>query len=304
MHRFLTAIIALFMLSSATFAQSLRVEQVAENIYAIVGPLGQRSPSNLGNNATFGLVVTANGAVLIDTGGSYLGAKALHEVIKDVTDQPVVKVINTGGQDHRWLGNGYWHQQGAEIIASQEAIADQADRASMQMTVLSELITTFMLDGTKPYFADVAFAGNHGFSLGGIDFELTHGAAHTPGDSTVWLPGASVMFTGDMVYVERILGIGTMSSSKEWVTSFEAMAAHQPAHIIPGHGAPTDLASAELDTYDYLVNLRDEIGALIEEGGDIIDAPKVDQSAFSYLANFEGLAGRNAQETYSQMEWE
>jgi len=26
--------------------------------------------------------------------------------------------------------------------------------------------------------------------------------------------------------------------------------------------------------------------------------------AFSYLKNFEGLAGRNAQEVFTQMEWE
>jgi len=73
---------------------------------------------------------------------------------------------------------------------------------------------------------------------------------------------------------------------------------------VPGHGPATTLDRARADTYDYLMNLRVQIGALIEAGGDIIAAPSVDQSAFSYLEQFEGLAGRNAQTAYEQMEWE
>ena len=44
--------------------------------------------------------------------------------------------------------------------------------------------------------------------------------------------------------------------------------------------------------------------ALIEAGGSIIDAPGIDQSGFAHLAQFAALAGRNAQEAFSQMEWE
>ena len=46
------------------------------------------------------------------------------------------------------------------------------------------------------------------------------------------------------------------------------------------------------------------MGAYIDQGGDIIDSVNVDQAAFSYLANFEGLAKRNAQQVFSEMEWE
>jgi hypothetical protein len=36
---------------------------------------------------------------------------------RKVTPLPVKWVVNTGGQDHRWLGNGYFQAQGAELIA-------------------------------------------------------------------------------------------------------------------------------------------------------------------------------------------
>lgn len=39
-------------------------------------------------------------------------------------------------------------------------------------------------------------------------------------------------------------------------------------------------------------------------GGDVLAAPKVDQSAFALLEQSDALAGRNAQTVSRQMEWE
>ena len=47
-----------------------KAQQVAGNVYAIVGPLGQRSEANAGLNANYGFVVTAQGVILIDSGAS------------------------------------------------------------------------------------------------------------------------------------------------------------------------------------------------------------------------------------------
>ena len=44
-----------------------KAEKVVDNVYAIVGPLGQRSKENDGSNANFGFIVTAQ--VLSDGGG-------------------------------------------------------------------------------------------------------------------------------------------------------------------------------------------------------------------------------------------
>lgn len=285
-------------------AQRLEIQPVAEGVWAIVGETAQRSPENLGNNATFGLVVTPEGAVLIDPGGSWKGAAALHDAIRTVTEQPVVYVIDTGGQDHRWLGNGYWQAQGATVIASAAAVEDQAARASMQMTALAGFLGD-ALAGTEPAFADITFADRYTLALGGLSFEIVHvGPAHTPGDSFVWMPQTRTVFTGDIVYIGRLLGIGPQSSIAGWPLAFEAVAALDPAHVVPGHGPATTLDRARAETFDYLANLREKIGALIEEGGDIMDAPSVDQSAFSHLEQFDSLAGRNAQSAFEQMEWE
>jgi glyoxylase-like metal-dependent hydrolase (beta-lactamase superfamily II) len=292
-------------LLGATPVWALDVVPVAEGVYALVGDLGQRSPENLGNNATFGVVVTREGVVLIDAGAGWKAAAAIDAAIDTFTDQPVRYVINSGGQDHRWMGNGYWQAHGAEVIASADAVADHKNRGSMEMTGLNALVGAEGLAGTEPSYADVTFDREYTLSLGGIDLEITHaGQAHTPGDSFIWMPSTGVVFGGDIVYIERILGIGDQSYSGTWIDVFETMAALEPKVVVPGHGHPAPLATATADTYDYLVNLRSRMGAYIEDGGDIIGSVNVDQTAFSYLANFEGLAKRNAQQVFSEMEWE
>lgn len=112
------------------------------------------------------------------------------------------------------------------------------------------------------------------------------------------------MFTGDIVYMERILGVGPQSHSGEWIKTFKAMAAFKPTYIVPGHGRAGTLAQATAQTLDYLLNLRKQMAAHIENGGDMIGSVKVDQSAFSKLEQFEALSRRNAQQVYSEMEFE
>lgn len=291
--------------ASSAQAASLEVQRVTEAVYAIVGPHEQRNADNLANNATFGFVVTDAGVVLMDPGGSYKGAAKVEAAIRTVTAKPVKVVINTGGQDHRWLGNGYFKERGARIIASSAAVADHKARTDDHFFMLRNLMGEEALAGTRPVYADETFDSALTLEFGGRTFEISHvGSAHTLGDAFVWLADEQVMFTGDIVYVERMLGIGPAQNTKQWIETFDAMAAYKPKHIVPGHGPVTDLARARAETYDYLVHLRREIGKVLEEGRPIEDGIAIDQSAFQHLAVFAQIAKRNAQAVYMQMEFE
>lgn len=291
--------------ATANASEGLSVHPVTENVYAIIGPLEQRNPQNFANNATFGFVVTDDGVLLVDPGGSFKGAARIEAAIRTVTDQPVKIVINTGSQDHRWLGNGYFKAKGARIIASNAAVEDHRDRADGQYFGLTQLIGEAALEGTEYAFAEETFEQELNLTFGGHRFEIRHaGPAHTPGDAFIWMADTGVMFTGDIVYVDRMLGIGPAQNTQSWIDVFDAMAAYKPTYIVPGHGGVSDLAKAKVETYDYLVHLRTEIGKVLDDGGLIEQGINIDQSAYKHLAVFDQIAKRNSQDVYMQMEFE
>jgi glyoxylase-like metal-dependent hydrolase (beta-lactamase superfamily II) len=293
-------------LATGAHAQEvLNTRELAENVYALVGPLTNRDTENLGNNANFGVVITEDGVVLIDSGGSEKGARMIDAAIRRITDKPVRVVINTGGQDHRWLGNGYFKAQGARIIASEAAVADQRARSRDQLIALANLIGVEGLAGTEPVYAEEIFSERTTLTLGNTRLDIRHvGHAHTPGDSFVWLPEHKILFSGDIVYLDRMPSIGPQSAHRGWIDAFEVLAALEPEVVVGGHGDPANLAKAKADTYDYLVFLRQAVGDLIEGGGGIEDVGSIDQSRFGYLANYDALKGRNAQRVYEELEWE
>ena len=283
----------------------LKLVNVTENVYAIVGPTGNRSKQNLGNNATFGFVVTEKGVVLIDSGATFEGAEKIHAIISSVTKKAVKYVINSGGQDHRWLGNDYFSKKGAIIIASKAAVEDQKQRVQDQFVRLGNLIGAKGIKRTTPVYASKVFESEYRFKLGAVKFNIIYaGQAHTPGDSFVWLPEQSVVFTGDIVYTQRMPSITSHSNSKSWLSAFQAMAALNPGFVVPGHGEPTNLERAKKDTYDYIAFLRKRISEYIEVGGGIENIGNLDQQPFSYLKNYKNLKGRNAQQVFQEIEFE
>lgn len=293
------------MSSIAQAAPVLKTEQIAEDIFALVGPTTNRDPQNLGNNANFGVVVTSEGVVLIDPGATRKGAQMIHEAVRAITDEPIRVVINTGGQDHRWLGNGYFKELGAHIVANENAVDDQKARVQDQLISLTDLVGSDGMAGTEPAYADETFADRKDMTIGGTSIEIHHaGHAHTPGDSFVWLPDHRIMFTGDIVYTDRMLGIGPQSAHLSWIAAFEAMAARKPEVVVGGHGMPADLARATADSYDYLVFLRQAVQTFMDNGHGMEEIGMIDQSRFSYLENFDSLKGRNAQRVFEELEWE
>jgi glyoxylase-like metal-dependent hydrolase (beta-lactamase superfamily II) len=281
-----------------------QAEQVADNVYAIVGPLGQRSAENDGLNANFGFVVTPHGVILIDSGASRLGAKKIEAVIARVTKQPVRWVVNTGSQDHRWLGNDYFSGKGAEVIALARTATTQAEYAEQHLAGLTRFLGE-RVRGTQPLPASRTLAGDSAtLELGGETLSLTYTDAHFSGDAWVWLPRQRVMFSGDLVYVDRLLGVLPWSSVKNGQQAFHALAALQPARIVPGHGRVCDLAQAQRETGDYYDFLAGKVGAAaqtMEPLAETLDR-YADLPAFRHLENYGDLHRANMNRAFVEFE--
>ncbi|MCK9200294.1 MAG: MBL fold metallo-hydrolase [Gallionella sp.] len=294
-----------FLVSAAAQAEyTPKAERVTDNVYAIVGPLGQRSAENDGLNANFGLIVTRTGGILIDSGASRLGAEKLEKAIRMVTDKPVRWVINTGGQDHRWLGNDYFASRGAEIIALSKTAATQTQYAAQQIQSLERFLGD-RLKGTKPLPAGKTLDGDTStLELDGETLILQYTHAHYPGDAMVFLPKRGIVFSGDLVYVDRLLAIMPMSSVNHAQQAFKTMAALKPAHIIPGHGRVCDLAQAQRETGDYYEFLANVIGAAAKEMEPMQEVlgRNADLPAFRHLENYDSLHKANMNRAFTEFE--
>lgn len=298
--------IAALLVGAAAQAVEVRFDRVAEGVYAHIGDKGARTADNEGLNANLGLVVTPAGAVLIDSGATFQSARQIADAARRVTAQPIRWVFNTGGQDHRWLGNGFFAGQGAEIIAHANARADMTNRGHDQLQGLKATLGA-KADGTLPTLPTRWLTSNdERLELGGVVLEFKHrGGAHTPGDTMVWLPQRNVLFSGDVVYVERLPGVIPASNTKRWLETFAVIEALAPASIVPGHGAVTNLATARADTQAYLLALRAHMKKAVDDGTDVSAAVKsFDAAPFMRLLNAAELMPGNASRTYLELERE
>jgi glyoxylase-like metal-dependent hydrolase (beta-lactamase superfamily II) len=287
-------------------ALDIQFKPVAPNVYTFIGETDGRTYDNEALNANFGLVVTPQGALLIDSGASWQGAQKLAKAAQKVTSQPIRWVINTGGQDHRWMGNGYFLSQGATVYAHVNAQADMQARGPEHLRANAPVLKE-KLEGTTVALPNQwVSAANTELNLGGTKVLLIHRqGGHTPGDTMVWLPHTGVVFSGDVVYVDRILGMHNVSRSKTWLDSFDALVQLQPAVVVPGHGQVSNLVKAQKDTGDLLKAMRKHIGRAVEEGVDISEAVKTfDARPFSHLQHVDVWLPQLLNRTYLEMERE
>lgn len=112
-------------------------------------------------------------------------------------------------------------------------------------------------------------------------------------------------FAGDIVYVDRLLAVLPVSSTRAWLEAFAALEQWAPLRIVPGHGKVTGLAAARVQTQDYLAALRAHMKHAVEQGIDVSEAVKsFDAKPFLHLFNAVELNPGNASRAYLEAERE
>ncbi|MEL6169728.1 MAG: MBL fold metallo-hydrolase [Pseudomonadota bacterium] len=279
--------------------------EVIPHVWSAIGATAPPTYENSGHNNNLSFIVTGDGVIVVNGGAAYLLAKALHHEIKVVTDQPVRLVINENGQGHAMLGNAYWAEQGVPILAHVDA-AHEIETRGHQILENMKRYNRDKADGTVVAPPTDTFEDRREIEMGTFRIEVLHlGPAHGPGDTQVWLPEQGLVIAGDMAFHERMLPIFEDTIVLDWIETWEAdFEALNATYVIPGHGHPTNMEQVRRYTRDYLVYLREEIGAHLDAGGSLADAYYIDQSPYALLDTFEELARRNAGRVYEQMEFE
>lgn len=278
--------------------------EVIPHVWSAIGATAPPTYENAGHNNNLSFIVTGDGVIVVNAGASTALAKALHDEIKKITDEPVKLVINENGQGHAMLGNGYWKKQGVTILAHEDAATAFAEEGGQSLT-RHERVLKERADGTELVGPTKTFSDKHEIQMGNFKVEVLNlGPAHSPGDIAVWLPEQKLVIAGDMAFHERMPPIFADTNTKLWLESWENFEALGAVYVIPGHGHPTNIDQVRRYTKDYLVYLRGKIKEHIDKGGTLEDAYYVDQTPYQHLDTFQELATRNAGRVYEQMEFE
>jgi glyoxylase-like metal-dependent hydrolase (beta-lactamase superfamily II) len=317
MTRFLTSIAALAMGAGMALAHEDIADKYPQSelynkpveyyagVWTAIGATAPPTYENSGHNNNLSFLVTGDGVVVINGGASYRLARALHDEIKTVTDQPVKLVINENGQGHAMLGNSYWAEQGVDILAHVDAIEAFESDADFILQGMQSY-NRDKAEGTTIAIPNLSFEDKYLVEMGDMKIEVLYlGPSHDPGDTQVWLPERSIMIAGDIAFHERMPPIFPETDTDAWIDTFEGpFAALNPTYVIPGHGHPTDMEMVTRGTVAYLRDLREKIGEHIDNGGDLAGAYYVDQSRWEYMDTFDELATKNAGRVFEEMEWE
>lgn len=279
--------------------------EVIPGVFSAIGATAPPTYENAGHNNNLSFIVTGDGVVVINGGAAYGLAKALHDEIKAVTDQPVKLVFNENGQGHAVLGNNYWAALGVPILAHIDA-ANAVEEGGVTLLDAMKAYNRDQAEGTEIQLPTQTFEDEYIVEMGDFRIEARHlGPAHSPGDIVIWLPRQSMVISGDMAFHERMLPLFADTNTADWIetwdSKFEPLGA---SYVIPGHGHPTNMAQVRRYTRDYLVYLRARIREHLDDGGGLAEAFYVDQSPYTRLDTFEELATKNAGRIYEEMEFE
>lgn len=286
----------------------VRAEKLTAHSYYIPGLAGAASTQNEGFMSNAGFVITPAGVVVFDTLGSPSLAQQMIYRIRELTDQPIKRVIVShyhadhyyGIQAFKDLGAEIWaHEAGKGVVGS--------DAAKLRFEQRKEILGRWINDQTQRFpQPDLWLAGDTDFELGGMHFLIRHvGPAHSDEDLAMFVQEDGVLFTGDLVFKGRVPFVGD-ADSKLWLKALEKLIALKPTILVPGHGGASDTPMDDLTlTRDYLVFLRKEMGRAVENLVPFEDAyAETDWSRYEMMPAFIEANRRNAYNTYILMEKE
>ncbi|HEY2057371.1 MAG TPA: MBL fold metallo-hydrolase [Amycolatopsis sp.] len=217
--------------------------------------------------ANAGLVASQGQGLQVDTLFDLGHARYMRDALEvELPDVEIETVVNTHADpDHCW-GNQLFPE--AVITVSERTAREMAqghrpepyrqlmadDRDPGLRSYLHGLNADFAFEHIELPPPGRTFTGTLDVAVGEVTARLVDiGAAHTEGDTFVWVPEDEVLYSGDLLFagVHPVMWGGPIEN---WIAACHAMEELRPRVVVPGHGPLTDRQGiAEFRAYlDYV----------------------------------------------------
>ena len=254
--------------------------------------------------ANIGFVVGRKCVAVIDTGGSMKIGRELRAAIARHTSLPVCYVINTHVHVDHVLGNAAFSIDRPGFVG--HALLAEAIGRSREF-----FVSQYAGDLAAPASADQIIGPDRlvehelALDLGGRQLSLrAWPKAHTDCDLTVYDMQTNTLWTGDLLFRERLPALD--GSVKGWLAALEEIGRMKVALAVPGHGPPTrDLAAAVAAERRYLQALVDGVRSEISHAKPLEQAiGQVAAAQKPYWVLWDEVHPHNVVRAYQELEWD
>jgi quinoprotein relay system zinc metallohydrolase 2 len=299
-----TLVLLFALLPGLALSTPLLLQQVAPGVYVHHGEHKDINVGYGGDICNISFVIGTKGVAVIDTGGSPKTGARLRDAIRNITQLPILYVINTHVHPDHSLGNAAFKQDHPVFVGHSKLGNVMAQRRETYLRnepqwVGEDAIGSELIAPTLP----IASAGE--IDLGGHTLRLTaYPVAHSPADLSVFDTASNTLWTGDLLFIERTPSID--GDVPGWLKVIEQLGEIHASHTVPGHGAVTANLNAALnDEKLYLSVLLADVRSAIKRGDSleqtVESAAKSEQGKWVL---FDIVNRRNVALIFPLLEWE
>ena len=224
-----------------------------------------------------GVIIGDDSVMIIDATATPVMAQSVIKQVREITDKPIKYVTLTHYHAVRVLGASGYKEAGLEqIIASQDTYDLIVERGQQDMdSEIGRFPRLFDAVESIPglTWPTIAFNGEMTLYMGELEVKIMQlGRGHTKGDTVVWVPSESVLFSGDLVECEAACYTGDGYLS-DWPGTLDRVEALNASKIVPGRGpaltTPEQIQAGLSYTRDFVSTLYASAQKAVAQGMDL-----------------------------------
>jgi cyclase len=233
-------------------------KQVASNIYMFIG----------GRGANTGAYIGEKEVLLIDSKQDLASVAQVLAAIKELTNNPVTRLVNTHADGDHVFGNRF-QPAGVTFIAHENCLKE------FFMPSMNGTPSDWNNPALKAFLPSVTYKDRMDLQAGSRRIQLYYfGVGHTTGDTVVYFPDEKVAFIGDQVFTTRAQLIHAYKGGNSFdeVTALEKMLSTIDAQkFVCGHNDVIDRAAVQNHT-TQMKALQEKVRGFKKKGQSIEEA--------------------------------
>jgi glyoxylase-like metal-dependent hydrolase (beta-lactamase superfamily II) len=258
----------------------LALEKLGNGVYTYYPTdAKEKNPKGYPVATSGGFVVGDNGVLVVESMVNKRLAEQVIGFVREVTDKPILYVVNTSYHGDHSYGN-YVFPQSAKIIqhSKTKAFMDNKEAFEADKKFMAQYFGANRgIEDVVARTADIIVDDKQTFDLGNKKVDIMHlGFAQTEGDLFIWVPSDKVFWIGNPV-VAMPPGLPWLLDGKheEVLATMKKVREFLPddATVIPGHGISIKPKDNDF-TIDYLETLHAEVKHAVDKGMTIEQAQK------------------------------